>query len=75
MKRFLLALIRLYQGGVSPLFPPTCRFYPTCSRYAFQVILEFGALLGLFYALRRLLHCHPFSEGGVDEPPSSTFVK
>lgn len=71
MKRPLLWLIRGYQRFISPLLPPSCRFYPTCSQYAFTAIERFGAAKGLYLAIRRLLKCHPFHEGGYDPVPEA----
>ena len=64
----LRTLLRGYQRCVSPLFPPSCRFYPTCSEYALQAIACYGPVRGLGKALWRLLRCHPLSRGGVDLP-------
>lgn len=66
MSRLLIAFIRLYQKFISPLFPPSCRFYPTCSAYAAEAIEKKGALRGSLLALKRLLKCHPFHPGGYD---------
>lgn len=66
MKYVGVALIRLYQWVVSPLFPPACRFYPTCSEYARQAMLRYGFLKGAWLAARRLVKCHPFHPGGYD---------
>ncbi|KPK00712.1 MAG: hypothetical protein AMJ60_00210 [Desulfobacterales bacterium SG8_35] len=63
---FLLFLIRAYQLLISPLFPPACRFTPTCSQYAVDAIKCHGPLRGFFMALWRILRCHPFSDGGYD---------
>ena len=68
MQHFLLALIRLYQFIVSPLFPQSCRFYPSCSEYARQSLIKNGPLRGSWRALVRLSKCHPFHPGGVDLP-------
>jgi len=66
----LLALLRFYQLTVSRALPPnTCRFYPTCSHYAYQAIVKYGALKGGYMGLRRLLRCHPFHPGGYDPVP------
>ncbi len=69
MKRLLLALIRLYQLTLSPLFGPSCRFEPSCSRYAAACIELHGPVRGSWLALHRLLRCHPFHRGGYDPPP------
>lgn len=59
-------MIALYQRWVSPLLPPACRFEPTCSQYAWEAIRRHGVLLGVIWAVRRLLKCHPFHPGGYD---------
>ena len=66
MKILLLYLIRGYQKLISPLFPPHCRFYPTCSEYGFQAIEMHGPFKGLWLALLRIGKCHPFHSGGYD---------
>ena len=68
MKRALLKAIRFYQTAVSPLFPPRCRFIPTCSQYALEAVEKYGAWRGGFMALRRFLRCHPFHKGGWYDP-------
>ncbi|UCF94012.1 MAG: membrane protein insertion efficiency factor YidD [Desulfobacterales bacterium] len=65
----ILFLIKAYQYLVSPLLGPSCRFYPTCSEYAYQAVLRYGPLRGAFMAVRRILRCHPFQPGGVDPVP------
>lgn len=60
MKRVLLWIISFYRKGISPLTPPSCRFVPTCSEYAYQAIQKYGAAKGSWLALRRLSKCHPF---------------
>lgn len=65
----LLALIRIYQIFISPLFPPSCRFVPTCSAYAFEAIRKHGPFRGLFLAVKRILKCHPLHPGGFDPVP------
>ena len=69
MRLVLLGLIRLYQVLVSPLLGPRCRFYPSCSRYAYLAVEAHGALRGTYLALHRLLRCHPWNPGGVDLVP------
>ena len=68
-KTILLFLIRFYRRRISPLFPPCCRFYPTCSAYALEAVTRYGALKGGWLALRRILKCHPFHPGGYDPVP------
>ena len=62
-------LVTLYQRLVSPLFPPSCRFVPTCSQYAKEAILKHGLARGSYLAARRILRCHPFNPGGYDPVP------
>ncbi|MBX6765303.1 MAG: membrane protein insertion efficiency factor YidD [Rubrobacteraceae bacterium] len=62
----LIAAIRLYQRFVSPAFPPSCRFYPSCSEYAVQAIRRYGPFKGTLMAGWRLLRCNPFCKGGYD---------
>lgn len=67
---FILILpIRFYQCCISPLFPPMCRFTPTCSEYAIQAIRKHGAIKGLLLAIKRICRCHPFGGGGYDPVP------
>ena len=69
VKGFVLALIRFYQTAVSPHFPPSCRYTPTCSSYAMQAVSKYGAVKGLILAGKRILRCHPFHQGGYDPVP------
>ena len=69
MKRLLLWLIHGYRRLISPLFPPTCRFNPTCSQYALTAIERFGPVKGSWLAVRRVTRCHPFHPGGYDPVP------
>ena len=68
MKKLLLALISLYRRGISPYTPPSCRFTPTCSAYAFEAIDKYGAFKGGWLAIRRLLRCNPFYKGSPYDP-------
>jgi uncharacterized protein len=69
MKILLIWLIKGYRLFISPLFPPTCRFQPTCSMYAIQAIERFGVFRGGWMGIMRILRCHPFHPGGYDPVP------
>ena len=66
MKTVIILLIRFYQICISPMFPPRCRFYPTCTQYALEAVQKKGAVKGSWMALKRILKCHPFHPGGYD---------
>lgn len=66
MKTVLILLIKFYRKYLSPLKRPCCRFVPTCSQYAMQAIEKYGAFKGTYLAVKRILKCHPFHEGGYD---------
>jgi uncharacterized protein len=67
----LLILLRGYKRMISPMFPPACRFVPTCSEFAMEAIERHGALRGVAMAIRRLARCHPFARGGFDPVPTN----
>ncbi len=69
MKGLVRLLIKGYQYFVSPLFPRTCRFYPTCSQYTLEAVERYGVLKGLWMGFKRVLKCHPFHPGGYDPVP------
>ncbi|GAJ57726.1 MULTISPECIES: membrane protein insertion efficiency factor YidD [Geobacillus] len=69
MGQWLIWCIRFYQRFLSPLKPPTCRFYPTCSNYGIEAIQRFGAIKGGWLTAKRILKCHPFHPGGFDPVP------
>lgn len=69
MRLIAFAFIRFYQKAVSPYLPKSCRYYPTCSAYALEVVEKYGFLRGSFLALKRVLRCHPFHGGGYDPVP------
>lgn len=75
MKKVLITGIKGYQKGISPLFPPTCRYYPTCSSYAIEAIERHGALKGTVMGTARILRCHPFVKGGYDPVPAKFTLK
>lgn len=66
IKKILIRLIKVYQKYISPMKPPSCRFYPTCSQYTIDAISKYGIIKGISMALRRLVKCHPFNPGGYD---------
>ncbi|MGE9808344.1 MULTISPECIES: membrane protein insertion efficiency factor YidD [unclassified Janibacter] len=68
----LIWLVRGYQLLISPLLPPTCRYYPSCSAYAVTALERFGPIKGTWLAVRRLLRCHPWAPGGVDHVPMAS---
>lgn len=73
-KKSILILVKIYQKTVSPdsgifsfwLKTRVCRFYPSCSEYAYEAIDKYGVKKGIVLALKRLLSCHPFNPGGYD---------
>ena len=68
MKRFVLALLRVYRYAISPMLGRNCRFVPSCSEYAVEAVERHGALKGGWLAFRRFLKCHPFHKGGWYDP-------
>jgi putative membrane protein insertion efficiency factor len=68
MSAILVASIRFYQKAISPWLGEHCRFYPSCSEYMIGSIHKNGCILGTLDGLWRILRCHPFNPGGVDEP-------
>ena len=69
-----LQLLRTYKWAISPLFPPACRFVPTCSEYAMEAVERYGALRGGWMAFTRILRCHPFARSGYDPVVKSASV-
>lgn len=68
IKPFLF-LIKVYQKGISPFFPSTCRFQPTCSHYAKEALQVHGLFKGGILALKRIFSCHPWGKSGFDPVP------
>lgn len=68
MKKVLIALICFYQKFISPAFPPSCRYQPTCSNYMIQAIEKHG-IKGVLMGIARILRCHPWANGGDDPVP------
>jgi putative membrane protein insertion efficiency factor len=71
MKVLLIGLLKSYKQFISPLLPPACRFYPTCSEFAIEAIARHGTLQGSRLAVQRLCRCHPFHPGGYDPVPDT----
>ncbi|ULT56039.1 membrane protein insertion efficiency factor YidD [Neobacillus drentensis] len=69
LKKIFIMLIRFYQVVISPIKPPSCRFYPTCSQYGLEAIQRYGAIKGGWLTIKRISKCHPFHPGGVDPVP------
>ena len=69
MKNVAIGLIRLYQGTISQVTPPACRYLPTCSHYALEAIGRYGLIKGGWLAVKRIGRCHPWSGGGHDPVP------
>ncbi len=70
MKQFAkfvaLQLLQFYKAIISPMLPPACRYVPTCSEYAMEAVERYGAIVGVWMALKRVLRCHPLAGSGYD---------
>ncbi|EXJ22737.1 Protein YidD [Alkalibacterium sp. AK22] len=75
MKKILLSTVKGYQKVISPLFPPTCRYYPTCSHYTVEALEKHGAVKGSLMGASRILRCNPLVKGGVDKVPDHFTLK
>ncbi|MDC2944438.1 membrane protein insertion efficiency factor YidD [Bacillus cereus] len=75
MKQIFIGIIRFYQKFISPMTPPTCRFYPTCSHYGLEAFQKHGAFKGFWLTCKRILKCHPFHPGGFDPVPDKKDAK
>lgn len=69
MNLVLAKLVTLYQYTLGLLFPPACRFYPTCSCYAKEALQRHGTFVGLWLSVKRIARCHPWHPGGHDPVP------
>lgn len=65
-KNLIVFFIQFYRHFISPLKPPSCRFYPTCSQYTLEAVEKYGVIRGCWLGARRLLKCHPWCAGGYD---------
>lgn len=72
MKHILIVFVRAYQVAISPLFPSSCRFQPTCSNYMLEALQRHGAFRGAWLGIKRIGRCHPLHKGGYDPVPPST---
>ncbi|QLF93542.1 membrane protein insertion efficiency factor YidD [Pseudomonas sp. ABC1] len=70
MRKLALIPIRIYQYAISPMMASHCRFYPSCSCYAYEAIETHGVIRGGWLTVRRLARCHPWHPGGYDPVPS-----
>jgi len=66
MRYIPVLFILLYRYFISPLFPPSCRFVPSCSSYAQEAFIKYGIIKGAWLSLLRICKCHPFHPGGYD---------
>lgn len=69
LNMLLTGMVIIYRGAISPLFPPSCRYTPTCSQYALEALRRHGPFRGSWLALRRILRCHPWGGSGYDPVP------
>lgn len=70
-RKLVVTALVVYKGGISPLLPSFCKFYPTCSVYAMEAVERHGVSRGLWLAAKRVLRCRPFSPGGHDAVPDA----
>jgi len=71
LKWLAIAVITFYRNVISPIKPPSCRFYPTCSQYGLEAFQRFGFFKGFYLTAKRILKCHPFHPGGYDPVPEN----
>lgn len=75
LRNLVILPVKFYQKAISPLFPPSCRYYPTCSTYMIQAVEKHGVVLGLLMGSARILRCNPFVRGGHDPVPDHFSLK
>lgn len=75
MKYILIYIFKFYKKFLSPMFPPSCRFYPSCSSYFIEALEKHGIFIGTFLGIKRVLRCNPFFEGGFDPVPEKFHFK
>ena len=69
LKHLFIKVIKIYQRFISPFFPSSCKFSPTCSKYGIKAIEKYGPLKGVFLTIKRILRCNPWGKGGYDPVP------
>ena len=69
LKHLIINIIKIYQRFISPFFPSSCKFSPSCSRYGIDAINKYGAIRGSFLTVKRVLKCNPWNNGGYDPIP------
>jgi putative membrane protein insertion efficiency factor len=69
LSKSMIVLVRFYQYGISPMFPPSCRFTPTCSQYMIEALQKHGFVKGMGLGLKRISRCHPWGGCGHDPVP------
>lgn len=69
MKRLFITIIRFYQLVISPLFPPTCRYTPTCSQYGIEAFRKYSFFKAIKLTSKRISRCHPWGGSGYDPLP------
>jgi len=74
MKYIFMIFIKFYKKCISPLFPPCCKYHPTCSTYAFEAFRRHGFFKGFILASWRILRCNPWSMGGIDYVPEEFHI-
>ena len=68
-RNLVVLVLRGYRAVISPLYGDVCRYYPSCSHYALQAVQQHGVLKGSWFGARRIVRCHPWAEGGIDDVP------
>jgi putative membrane protein insertion efficiency factor len=64
-----ILILRIYRAVISPLYGDVCRYYPSCSSFTLQAIQQYGVVRGSWMGVRRIVRCHPWAAGGVDDVP------
>jgi hypothetical protein len=69
LSNIIILIIKFYQLSISPLFPATCRYTPTCSQYSIEALKKYGIFKGLYLSIKRISSCHPWGGSGYDPVP------